>query len=112
MVLHYVFLNGRNGFFLLKAKSGFLRKSTASYSIGELSTPQTYSSTKEYATFLGNQFGRGYESHSKKDLACFCLKKLCPTFFPVPLCLEILLLGLFLLWFTKKQKDKLAADER
>ncbi len=69
MVLHYVFLNGRNGFFLLKAKFGFLRKSTASYSIGELSTPQTYSSTKKYAAFQGNQFGRGYESHSKKDLA-------------------------------------------
>jgi hypothetical protein len=27
-----------------------------------------------------------------------------PLFFPVPLCLEIPLLGLILLWFTKKQK--------
>jgi uncharacterized SAM-binding protein YcdF (DUF218 family) len=35
----------------------------------------------------------------------FLFKKiLAPLFFPVPLCLEILLLGLFLLWFTKKQK--------
>lgn len=35
----------------------------------------------------------------------FLFKKIvAPLFFPVPLCLEILLLGLFLLWFTKKQK--------
>lgn len=35
----------------------------------------------------------------------FLLKKIIsPFLFPVPLCLEILLLGLFLLWFTRKQK--------
>ena len=35
----------------------------------------------------------------------FLFKKIvAPLFFPVPLCLEILLLGLILLWFTKKQK--------
>ena len=35
----------------------------------------------------------------------FLLKKmLAPLFFPVSLCLEILLLGLILLWFTRKQK--------
>ena len=35
----------------------------------------------------------------------FLLKKIvAPLFFPVPLCLEILLLGLLLLWFTRKQK--------
>ena len=27
-----------------------------------------------------------------------------PLFFPIPLCIEILLLGLFFLWFTRKQK--------
>ena len=37
--------------------------------IGELSTPQTYRSAKKYATIRGDSFGRGYESHSKKDLA-------------------------------------------
>jgi len=31
-------------------------------------------------------------------------KIVAPLFFPVPLCLEILILGLILLWFTKKQK--------
>jgi len=31
-------------------------------------------------------------------------KIVAPLFFPIPLCLEILLLGLFLLWFTRKQK--------
>ena len=35
----------------------------------------------------------------------FLLKKmLAPLFFPVSLCLELLLLGLLLLWFTRKQK--------
>jgi uncharacterized SAM-binding protein YcdF (DUF218 family) len=35
----------------------------------------------------------------------FLLKKIvAPFFFPVPLCLEILLLGLFFLWFTSRQK--------
>ncbi len=35
----------------------------------------------------------------------FLFKKIvAPLIFPVPLCLEILLLSLFLLWFTKKQK--------
>jgi len=35
----------------------------------------------------------------------FLFKKIvAPLFFPVSLCLEILLLGLFLLWLTKKQK--------
>jgi uncharacterized SAM-binding protein YcdF (DUF218 family) len=35
----------------------------------------------------------------------FLFKKIvAPLFFPVPLCLEILLLGLILLWFSKKQK--------
>ncbi len=35
----------------------------------------------------------------------FLLKKIvAPLFFPVSLCLELLLLGLFLLWFTRKQK--------
>jgi len=35
----------------------------------------------------------------------FLLKKIvAPLFSPVPICLEILLLGLFLLWFTRKQK--------
>jgi uncharacterized SAM-binding protein YcdF (DUF218 family) len=35
----------------------------------------------------------------------FLFKKIvAPLFFPIPLCLEILVLGLFLLWFTKKQK--------
>ena len=35
----------------------------------------------------------------------FLFKKIvAPLFFPVPLCLELLLLGLILLWFTKKQK--------
>ena len=35
----------------------------------------------------------------------FLFKKIvAPLFFPVPLCLEILLLGLLLLWFTRKQK--------
>ena len=35
----------------------------------------------------------------------FLFKKIfAPLFFPIPLCLEILLLGVFLLWFTKKQK--------
>ena len=35
----------------------------------------------------------------------FILKKLVSRlFFPLPLCLEILAVGLFLLWFTKKQK--------
>jgi len=33
------------------------------------------------------------------------LKKIvAPLFFPIPLCIEILLLGLFFLWFTRKQK--------
>lgn len=31
-------------------------------------------------------------------------KIVAPIFFPLPLCMEILLLGLFLLWFTSKQK--------
>ena len=36
----------------------------------------------------------------------FILKKIVSRlFFPLPLCLEILLVGLFLLWFTKKQKS-------
>jgi uncharacterized SAM-binding protein YcdF (DUF218 family) len=35
----------------------------------------------------------------------FLLKKIVgPLFFPLPLCLEILLIGLFLLWLTKKQR--------
>lgn len=35
----------------------------------------------------------------------FLVKKIVgPFFFPVPLCLEILLLGLFFLWFTRRQK--------
>jgi len=35
----------------------------------------------------------------------FLLKKIiAPLFFPLPLCLEILLIGMFLLWFTRKQK--------
>ncbi|NVM23000.1 MAG: envelope biogenesis factor ElyC [Desulfobacterales bacterium] len=35
----------------------------------------------------------------------FLLKKIvAPLFFPIPLCIEVLLLGLFLLWFTRKQK--------
>jgi len=35
----------------------------------------------------------------------FLLKKIvAPFFFPVPLCLGILLLGLFFLWFTRRQK--------
>ena len=35
----------------------------------------------------------------------FLLKKIvAPLFLPVSLCLELLLLGLFLLWFTRKQK--------
>jgi uncharacterized SAM-binding protein YcdF (DUF218 family) len=36
----------------------------------------------------------------------FLLKKIvAPFFFPVPLCLGILLLGLFFLWFTSRQKN-------
>jgi uncharacterized SAM-binding protein YcdF (DUF218 family) len=31
-------------------------------------------------------------------------KIVAPLLFPVPLCLEILIVGLILLWFTKKQK--------
>ncbi len=31
-------------------------------------------------------------------------KIVAPLFFPVPLCLEILLLGIFLLWFTRRKK--------
>jgi len=35
----------------------------------------------------------------------FLFKKLvAPLFFPLPICLEILLVGLFLLWFTRRQK--------
>jgi uncharacterized SAM-binding protein YcdF (DUF218 family) len=35
----------------------------------------------------------------------FLLKKIvAPLFFPLSLCLEILLVGIFLLWFTRKQK--------
>ena len=35
----------------------------------------------------------------------FLLKKIvAPLFFPVSLCVELLLLGLFLVWFTRKQK--------
>jgi uncharacterized SAM-binding protein YcdF (DUF218 family) len=35
----------------------------------------------------------------------FLFKKIVsPLFFPVPLCLEILVLGLILIWFTKKQR--------
>ena len=35
----------------------------------------------------------------------FLLKKIvAPFFYPVPLCLEIVLVGLILLWFTRKQK--------
>ena len=35
----------------------------------------------------------------------FLFKKIiAPLFFPLPLCLEILLFGLFLLWFTRRQK--------
>lgn len=35
----------------------------------------------------------------------YLLKKIiAPFFLPVPLCLEILLLGLFMLWFTRKQR--------
>jgi uncharacterized SAM-binding protein YcdF (DUF218 family) len=35
----------------------------------------------------------------------FMFKKIVgPLFYPVPLCLEILLLGLFLLWFTRRQR--------
>jgi len=35
----------------------------------------------------------------------FMFKKIVsPLFFPVPLCLEILILGLILLWFTRRQK--------
>lgn len=35
----------------------------------------------------------------------FLFKKIIdPLFLPVPICVEILLLGLFLLWFTRKQK--------
>lgn len=35
----------------------------------------------------------------------FLVKKIvAPLFFPIPLCIEVLLLGLFFLWFTRKQK--------
>jgi uncharacterized SAM-binding protein YcdF (DUF218 family) len=35
----------------------------------------------------------------------FLLKKIvAPLFFPLSLCLEILLAGIFLLWFTRRQK--------
>lgn len=35
----------------------------------------------------------------------FLLKKIiAPLLFPLPLCLEIIIIGLFLLWFTRKQK--------
>jgi len=35
----------------------------------------------------------------------FLFKKIIgPLFLPVPICVEILLLGLFLLWFTRRQK--------
>ena len=35
----------------------------------------------------------------------FIFKKLvAPLFFPIPICLEILFLGLFFLWFTRRQK--------
>ena len=35
----------------------------------------------------------------------FLFKKIvAPFFFPLSICLEILFLGLFLLWFTRRQK--------
>ena len=46
-----------------------------------------------------------YPWDDRKIFNMFLFKKIvAPQFFPVPLCLEILLLGLFSLWFTKKQK--------
>jgi len=50
----------------------------------------------------------GFEAFKDRDRSAaimFMFKKIVsPLFFPVPLCLEILILGLILLWFTRRQK--------